>query len=65
MDDQLARCKIAEEEGWGIVVSDRTQVSITKGCDDLMSKKELHQYQPNQINGADELSLLLLRGSNE
>ena len=28
MDDQLARCKVAEKEGWGIVVKQRSQQTI-------------------------------------
>jgi hypothetical protein len=28
MDDQLARCKVAEKEGWGIVVEKRDAKSI-------------------------------------
>ena len=65
MDDQLARCKISEEEGWGIVINDRTQAAIKKGCDSLMLKEEMHQRQFVHINGADELADLLLRGSHE
>ena len=65
MDDQLARCKISEEEGWGIVINERTQAAIKKGCDSLMLKEEMHQRQIVQINGADELTDLLSRGSHE
>ena len=28
MDDQLARCKVAEQEGWGLVVEQRTKENI-------------------------------------
>ena len=65
MDDQLARCKISEEEGWGIVINERTQAAIKKGCDSLMLKEEMHQRQIVHINGADELTDLLSRGSHE
>jgi UDP:flavonoid glycosyltransferase YjiC (YdhE family) len=35
MDDQLARCKVAEEEGWGIVIEIRTKSSIMNGVQKL------------------------------
>ena len=38
MDDQLARCKVAEEEGWGFVVEDRTQKSIQEGIEMLLNE---------------------------
>ena len=41
MDDQLARCKVAEDEKWGIVLEKRTNSSISDGVKDLIktSKK--------------------------
>jgi hypothetical protein len=36
MDDQLARCKVAEEEGWGIVIENRTQKTISKGIEKIL-----------------------------
>ena len=36
MDDQLARCKVAEEEGWGIVLESRTENKIQKSCLELL-----------------------------
>ena len=38
MDDQLARCKVAETEGWGIVLEVRSKKSISKAVDKLISK---------------------------
>jgi UDP-N-acetylglucosamine--N-acetylmuramyl-(pentapeptide) pyrophosphoryl-undecaprenol N-acetylglucosamine transferase len=32
MDDQLARCKVAEEEGWGIVLEKRDKDVIVESC---------------------------------
>jgi len=32
MDDQLARCNVAEEEGWGTVLETRNRKSIEKSC---------------------------------
>ena len=31
MDDQLARCLIAEKEWWGFVVNERNEVTIQEG----------------------------------
>lgn len=41
MDDQLARCKIAEDEKWGVVLEKRTNNSVSDGVKDLIktSKK--------------------------
>ena len=36
MDDQLARCKVASEEGWGIVLSQRDETSIGPSIEDLL-----------------------------
>jgi predicted glycosyltransferase len=38
MDDQLARCKVAESEGWGIVLEVRSKESISKAVDELFSR---------------------------
>ena len=38
MDDQLARCNIAVEEGWGLVVEQRNQKSISEGVSKLLEK---------------------------
>ena len=42
MDDQLARCKVAESEEWGLVIEHRTLNTIKKGIENLllMSKIE-------------------------
>jgi hypothetical protein len=37
MDDQLARCKVAEEEGWGLVLENRTGKEITHAIEHLLS----------------------------
>ena len=37
MDDQLARCKVAETEGWGFVVEKRTESTISEGIKNLLS----------------------------
>ena len=37
MDDQLARCKVAEQEGWGKVVEHRTNQNIREAVHSLLS----------------------------
>ena len=37
MDDQLARCKVAEDESWGKVIVDRTPSTISTGIKHLLS----------------------------
>jgi UDP:flavonoid glycosyltransferase YjiC (YdhE family) len=37
MDDQLARCKVAEEEGWGIVVEKRDAKLISQAIKEVVN----------------------------
>lgn len=37
MDDQLARCKVAENEKWGIVLENRNQVEINNSIEELLN----------------------------
>ena len=58
MDDQLARCLVAEDEGWGYVVKTRTEKTIQDGIQKLLNsigeiKSVTHE------NGADTLSKAL------
>ena len=55
MDDQLARCKIAEEEGWGIVVKKRNKTSISKACVELFAKVDTINVQYYE-NGSMKLA---------
>ena len=59
MDDQLGRCKIAEEEGWGIVLESRSASNVEKSCTQLL---ELIGKEANlQIeNGATDIARILL-----
>jgi hypothetical protein len=60
MDDQLARCKVAEEEGWGIVLEARSASNIQKSClqmIELIGSKNTHNYE----NGAHTLATKLLQ----
>lgn len=50
MDDQLARCKQAEKEGWGLVVKNRTKEEIKIAVQKLLTMKR--KAISNEINGA-------------
>ena len=45
MDDQLARCNIAVEEGWGIVVEERNEKTIAEGVNMLLEKTRDQQNE--------------------
>ena len=63
MDDQLARCKVAEEEGWGMVVAQRNSRSIQEGINSLL-RMAPQQEKKTHGNGAIELSQeILMRNS--
>jgi UDP-N-acetylglucosamine--N-acetylmuramyl-(pentapeptide) pyrophosphoryl-undecaprenol N-acetylglucosamine transferase len=36
MDNQMARCKVAEDEGWGIVLKNRNKSNIVRVCQELL-----------------------------
>jgi len=59
MDDQLARCNIAQSEGWGLVLKERTEASIEHSVEALL-ELEVSRERPQLPNGADELATLLL-----
>jgi len=59
MDDQLARCMVAEAEGWGYVVEKRTQKSIQDGIQKLLNHSEEKQPKMDE-SGAVSLSKALL-----
>ena len=54
MDDQLARCKVAEDEGWGIVVPQRNESSISAGITRLLSFSPRADAYTN-VNGSEEI----------
>ena len=58
MDDQLARCKVAEAEGWGLVVVERNEQSISAGIDHLLSLSRPEAHNPT-TNGAFQLYSML------
>ena len=64
MDDQLARCKVAEEEGWGYVVKERTQKSIQEGIEMLLSES-ISRENPHIANGAYTICEKLLNKLGE
>ena len=55
MDDQLARCLVAETEGWGYVVEKRTPASIRDGIQKLLNHSEGMKPETG-LNGAQTLS---------
>ena len=55
MDDQLARCLVAEDEGWGYVVKNRTEESIRIGIEKLLNHSSTSTTQ-QFANGADVLA---------
>ena len=59
MDDQLARCLIAEKEGWGFVVKERNEVTIQEGIRNLLEHQPKN-ISSEHINGADELCQQLI-----
>jgi hypothetical protein len=59
MDDQLARCNIAQSEGWGLVLEERTEASIARSVETLLGLKVPNNHLLS-TNGADELATLLL-----
>lgn len=59
MDDQLARCLLAEEEGWGYVVEKRTQQNIGVGVGKLLQHGVAERPLMKE-NGAETLSIHLL-----
>lgn len=62
MDDQLARCMVAEIEGWGIVEKNRTKVAIKKALEKLNSVKKI---SIEFSNGATEVAELILGDDDE
>ena len=59
MDDQLARCLIAEKEGWGFVVKERNETTIQEGIRNLLEHQPKN-ISSEHINGADELCQKLI-----
>ena len=60
MDDQLARCKVSEQEGWGHVVVHREEASIRHGIEQLLTlERGLHRE--SVANGATEVYTALTK----
>jgi len=64
MDDQLARCRIAEQEGWGYVVKERTQKTIQEGIGKLLDHS-IPITKPDFTDGSDILSEKLINELGE
>ena len=58
MDDQLARCKVAEEEGWGSVLNPRNRNNIKLAVEELLDR--IGSETKNEVeSGAWELARIL------
>ena len=55
MDDQVKRCNIAVDEGWGIVIQERDKKAISNGVIELLNKSRKQQNQ-FQRSGAWDLA---------
>ena len=55
MDDQLARCMVSEEQGWGEVIVERDTESISSGIERLLSRLQPLE-NGSTGNGADTLA---------
>ncbi len=60
MDDQLARCKVAEDEGWGIVIKSVTKQKINEAIERLSGLKPI---VTDFDNGASAIARIILGGS--
>tara|TARA_B100000029_G_scaffold181234_1_gene178919 strand:+ start:228 stop:1514 length:1287 start_codon:yes stop_codon:yes gene_type:complete len=58
MDDQVARCKVSESEGWGIVLTERKEKNIKTGVQGLLKHPKVQS--PGGENGANELAKRLV-----
>lgn len=61
MDDQLARCRVAESEGWGSIIVERDQDSVVNGCNSLLTFEANSTTDSHREEGASELAKNLLR----
>ena len=61
MDDQLARCRVAESEGWGSIIVERDQDSVVNGCNSLLTFEANSTTDSHREKGASELAKNLLR----
>ena len=53
MDDQLARCKVAEDEHWGLVIINRSKENIELKLDHLLELKQ--KKITTKLSGSSEL----------
>lgn len=65
MDDQMARCLLAEKEGWGEVLQKKTLENIKSSCEDLLNHRLKPSSPSEWVNGADVLCKLLVEELNE
>ena len=65
MDDQKARCLLAEKEGWGEVLQKKTLENIKSSCEDLLNNRLKSSSPSEWVNGADVLCKLLVEELDE
>ena len=58
MDDQLARCKVAEEEGWGSVLAEAGQLETSL---EALLGLDADATPFDGVNGAEALTSRLLQ----
>lgn len=59
MDDQLARCKVSVNEGWGVVVGTRTKKNILSSIAEVQSLNPNDDITLDEISGMDWVESLL------
>lgn len=59
MDDQLARCKVSVNEGWGVVVGTRTKKNILTSIAEVQSLNPKDDITLDKISGMDWVESLL------
>ena len=59
MDDQLARCKVAVNEGWGVVVGTRTKKNILSSIAEVQTLNPNDDIIHDEITGMDWVESLL------
>ena len=59
MDDQLARCKVSANEGWGVVVGTRTKKNILSSITEVQSLNPNDDITLDEISGMDWVESLL------
>ena len=65
MDDQVARCRIAVDEGWGIVLEDRNEQTISEAVSQLLALPRREQIGENRSGAWSLAETILGRGHGQ